>query len=110
MFLIDNYICFIVYYFVQSLQVSTPTVHKCVKRFVNAMLKHVKSFIYIPTAEEAPEIAQKFQKMSSIPQILMVIDGTHIPISAPTEGYGDFKNRKGWTSFNVQVVCDADYM
>lgn len=48
--------------------------------------------------------------MSSIPQILMVIDGTHIPVLAPSVGYGDFKNRKGWTSFNVQVVADADYM
>lgn len=43
-------------------------------------------------------------------EILVVLDGTHIPVLAPVVGSGDFKNRKGWSSYNVQVACDANYM
>lgn len=74
------------------------------------MLKHVTKFIKMPTSEEAIQISEKFHHMSGIPQILLVIDGTHIPMTAPSVGYGDFVNRKGWTSFNVQVLVDSNYM
>lgn len=74
------------------------------------MLKHVRDIIKMPTEEEAEIISSKFEKICSIPQILLLIDGTHIPILAPEEGHGDFINRKGWTSYNVQIVADVDYM
>jgi hypothetical protein len=38
--------------------------------------------------------------------VIGAVDGTHIPILAPTTGYSDFINRKGWTSFNVLAVVD----
>ena len=36
--------------------------------------------------------------------------GTHIPILAPTDGYRDFQNRKGWSSFVLQGVVDDRFM
>ncbi|GLV33321.1 uncharacterized protein CBL_11760, partial [Carabus blaptoides fortunei] len=51
-------------------------------------------------------IALKFKEMSNIPQILGCIDGTHIPILPPENGFRDFVNRKGWPSYNCQAVVD----
>jgi hypothetical protein len=34
------------------------------------------------------------------------VDGTHIPIKCPSDNLA-FINRKGWSSLNVQVVCDS---
>lgn len=74
------------------------------------MMKYATEFIKMPTLEESELITKKFESMCHFPQVLLVIDGTHIPVLAPKEGYGDFINRKGWPSYNVQIVCDADYV
>jgi len=34
------------------------------------------------------------------------IDGTHIPVTALSEGKKDFNNRKGWDSMVLQAVVD----
>ncbi|XP_011862451.1 PREDICTED: putative nuclease HARBI1 isoform X1 [Vollenhovia emeryi] len=60
----------------------------------------------MPSEDEAKFISLQFERKSSIPQLIGSIDGTHIPITAPQEGYRDFVNRKGWTSYNVMAVVD----
>ena len=35
-----------------------------------------------------------------------MLDDTHIPITAPEDGYRDFINRKYYASYNVQALCD----
>lgn len=89
---------------------SVSSVHNCVRQFVNSMLKHSSTFIKIPSNEEAEQISKKFERICKIPQILLIIDGTHVPVLPPRDGYGDFVNRKGWTSYNVQIVTDVDHM
>lgn len=59
------------------------------------MLKPISEFINMPTKEESEEIAEKFEQMSHIPQILMVIDGTHIPVLAPTVRLRRFYKSEG---------------
>jgi len=34
------------------------------------------------------------------------IDGTHIPVMAPSEGKKDYTNGKGWDSMLLQAVVD----
>ena len=49
-------------------------------------------FVHAPTFQHAPKA--------------LAIDGTHIPVTAPFDGYRDYVNRKGWTSIILQAVCD----
>lgn len=45
--------------------------------------------------------------MSGIPQIVGVIDGTHLPIRRPVRNQSLYYNRKKYHSVNNQVVCDS---
>uniref|UniRef100_A0A3P9HXL1 DDE Tnp4 domain-containing protein n=1 Tax=Oryzias latipes TaxID=8090 RepID=A0A3P9HXL1_ORYLA len=44
-----------------------------------------------------------------IPQIMGLIDGTHIPILPPSDGYKDFVNHKVWPSYILQAVVDDQF-
>jgi hypothetical protein len=87
--------------------VHKSTVKKCVYRVVTAINKvMLRDYIYMLHESEAHFIAQKFKKKFFIPQIIGSINGTHIPITAPKEGYRDFVNRKKWASYNVLAIID----
>ncbi|XP_011253237.1 protein ALP1-like [Camponotus floridanus] len=87
--------------------VHKSTVRKCLCRVtitINNVM--VQDNIFMPSENEAQFISLQFKKRSFIPQLIWCIDGTHIPITAPHEGYRDFVNRKGWTSYNIMTVVD----
>lgn len=87
--------------------VHKSTVKKYLYRVVKAINKIMApTYINMPNLDEAKYIAMQFENMSHIPQIIGCIDGTHIPITVPEEGYRDFVNRKGWASYNVQAIVD----
>lgn len=87
--------------------VHKSTVRKCLFRVTMAINNVMtKNFIFMPSEDEAKFISHQFKIKSFIPQLIGSIDGTHIPITAPHEGYRDFVNRKGWTSYNVMAVVD----
>ncbi|XP_046408741.1 putative nuclease HARBI1 [Ischnura elegans] len=51
----------------------------------------------------------KLFNVAGFPSVIGCIDGTHIPIQSPGGDNAElFRNRKGYFSINVQVVCDAD--
>ena len=87
-------------------------VHKCTVMkftvmFCEGMVKGpIKDLIHMPNEEEATEIARRFEAAYGVPQIMGIIDGTHIPILPPIDGYKDFVNRKGWASYVLQAVVD----
>ncbi|XP_052223937.1 putative nuclease HARBI1 [Dreissena polymorpha] len=49
------------------------------------------------------------RKPNCFPQVVGVVDGTHIRIQAPSANEDDYVNRKGFHSLNVQMICDATF-
>ncbi|TGZ45962.1 uncharacterized protein [Temnothorax longispinosus] len=87
--------------------IHKSTVKKCLYKVVNAINNVMMAdYLHMPNEFEAVEIANNFEKRSHIPQIIGCIDGSHIPILAPADGYRDYVNRKGWPSYNLQAVVD----
>lgn len=91
-------------------EVHKSTVRKCIIRFCEALTNQSSNFIHMPQESEAVEISRNFEAVCHIPNILGCIDGSHIPITAPSNGYRDFVNRKQYASYVLQAVVDCNYM
>uniref|UniRef100_A0A8C7WXN8 DDE Tnp4 domain-containing protein n=1 Tax=Oryzias sinensis TaxID=183150 RepID=A0A8C7WXN8_9TELE len=90
--------------------ISRSSVKKFVYMFCKGMVQGpIKQLIRTPTETEAEEIARRFEQSHNIPQIMGLLDGTHIPILPPSDGYKDFVNRKGWPSYILQAVVDDQF-
>ncbi|XP_014866284.1 PREDICTED: putative nuclease HARBI1 [Poecilia mexicana] len=88
--------------------VNLATVCECVQEFCAAIQTVlVPELIKIPSAERFEEIAAYFENRWGLPQCVGAIDGSHIPIIAPTTYHCDFFNRKGWHSLILQGVVDG---
>ncbi|KAK4297246.1 hypothetical protein Pmani_003630 [Petrolisthes manimaculis] len=60
--------------------------------------------------EETTATKRKLFMIANFPHVIGIIDGTHVPIAAPSQDEEVYVNRKRFHSLNVQVVCDADYV
>uniref|UniRef100_A0A3P9P131 DDE Tnp4 domain-containing protein n=1 Tax=Poecilia reticulata TaxID=8081 RepID=A0A3P9P131_POERE len=60
------------------------------------------SYLILSFAERFEEMAAYFENRWGPPQCVGAIDGSHIPIIAPTTYHSDFFNRKGWHSLILQ--------
>ncbi|KAK0141461.1 putative nuclease HARBI1 [Merluccius polli] len=63
---------------------------------VRPATRHLSGFSWGPPTQD-----------TGLPNVLGCIDGTHVPITAPSENEGDYVNRKSFHSINVQIICDA---
>jgi hypothetical protein len=55
-------------------------------------------------------VKHKFHGIAAFPGVIGLVDGTHVPIQKPS-GVAEsevYRNRKGFFSINVQLVCGAD--
>ena len=88
--------------------VSRMTVHRCIMR-VSAVLKRpcVNMFILTMTKKLIKQSETIFS-VAHFPGVIGCIDCTHIRIQAPSVNEGEFVNRKGYHSINIQLICDAD--
>ncbi|XP_039310298.1 protein ALP1-like [Solenopsis invicta] len=90
-----------------AMGIHKSSVKKCLYRVIKAINKvMLQNYINMPNENEANLIASNFENKRFIPQIIGSIDGTHIEIIPPKEGYRDFINRKGWPSYNVLAIVD----
>lgn len=64
-----------------------------------------------PTNNNTHYHVNYFRRKYHLENILGIVDGTHIPILSPSSDPYEaaYVNRKHFHSFNVQVVCGADY-
>lgn len=94
-----------------DLGVSQQTVSRVVTETVNALSEHnlLKRFIQLPANEHIQQKKTEFREVANFPEVIGVIDGTHIRIVRPREFEAEYVNRKRYHSINVQVVFDAQY-
>lgn len=63
-----------------------------------------------PDLARQNDIAASFQLSCGLPNIIGIIDGTHIRLSAPVGGDPDYINRKGFPSGVLQVIVDDNLL
>jgi len=51
----------------------------------------------------------QFKVTWGVPQCFGAMDGTHTPVSVPSENHTDYYNRKDWYSVLIQGLVDANY-
>ena len=91
------------------MHVSQPTVSRVLSDFVNSIVSKASQFIYMPrSAFEISGVISDFQAISGLPKVIGVVDGSHIPMIAPSVDEYAYVNRKQFHSINIQAVCDAN--
>ena len=68
-----------------------------------------KDFICFPNVDGQKRNQLRFREKYGFPKVLGCVDGSHIPIVAPSTNEPLYVNRKGYHSINVQAICDADF-
>ena len=77
--------------------VGLSTVCVTVREVCNAIVNTLfQRYIKIPTGQSAETVVDGFLHRWGFPQCFGAIDGSHIPIIAPTRNHQDYFNRKGW--------------
>ncbi|XP_018362904.1 PREDICTED: putative nuclease HARBI1 [Trachymyrmex cornetzi] len=85
--------------------VSQASVSRIVTRVSKIIASHLGQYITFSTQERRRQYMNQFYEIANFPSVIGCIDCTHIRIANPGEHNGEiFRNRKGWFSFNVQVV------
>ena len=87
---------------------AKPTAIYCCHEFVREICNLQDQFIKFPrTQAEIKTKIEGFGRKSKIPNVVAVIDGSHIPKKDPAVNHEDYFNRKHVYSFMVQGVVDS---
>ncbi|XP_045125367.1 putative nuclease HARBI1 [Portunus trituberculatus] len=69
----------------------------------------LKQFICLPiTPDTTVAMKADFINIADFPEVIGVIDGTHVRLMVPREEEGIYVNSRGYHSINVQMVFDAN--
>ena len=88
--------------------ISQTSVSRCIAAVSDALCSHANDFITFPNQQNQLEIQQSFLEKDGFPLVLGCIDGTHVPIVAPSENEPIYVNRKNEHSINIQAICDSN--
>ena len=69
----------------------------------------LKIYIKFPTGDNIDNVLREFKAKWGVPQCFGTIDGTHIPVSVPSENHTVYCNCKGWYFMLIQGLVDASY-
>jgi hypothetical protein len=88
--------------------VNKSTVCRTLHRVTAAIAGLRGKYVKFPAGvQESRDTMNKFFTTSKLPGVLGAIDCTHVPIQSPSgEDAEIYRNRKGYFSINVQLVCD----
>ena len=90
--------------------VACGTVCVIVNEVCQAIARNLtKKYIKIPRGRQLTDTVEKFESKFNFPQCFGAIDGSHIPIIAPTDCPKDYYNRKGFHSVLLQGIVNSSY-
>ena len=92
--------------FASAQGISQPSVSNRVRGVTDALCSIAKEYIQFPTAARQMSMQHGFMEKFGFPKVLGSIDGSHIPIVAPSSNEAIYVNRKRYHSINVQAICD----
>ena len=90
--------------------VSASFVCLCVRAVCLAITNRLAKFISFPKGNQLLKVIEGYEKTWGFPMCAGAIDGTHIPILAPSESHAEYINRKGYHSILMQAVIDCNYL
>jgi hypothetical protein len=86
---------------------SKGTAHYCIMEILHILADNMRSdYIRWPNKQQQYLIAEDFSQRYGFPNVVGCIDGTHVPVKAPSNDRENYVNRKGFPSVNVMAVCD----
>ncbi|XP_071500727.1 putative nuclease HARBI1 [Diadema antillarum] len=92
--------------------ITRSTASRVIHRVSNTLATLKDEVIKFPrTMEEVREAQVAFFEISGFPQVVGVVDGTHVRLNGAPLGEREYAyvNRKHFHSINVQIVCAANY-
>ncbi|KAL5017911.1 hypothetical protein ScPMuIL_003633 [Solemya velum] len=91
--------------------ISKGTLHLTALSAYKAIASLRENLIKFPDRRDFPKIANGFSQRCGFPGVVGAVDGTHIPIPAPRTAHRlAYINRKGFSSMQLQVICDSNLM
>lgn len=88
--------------------VHQTTVSKTIKEVMHKITAKQSEWIVFPTTSEAIRKTKEMWELKyKFPNVIGVIDCTHVCIEKPGEFGDEFINRKGKATINVQATCDS---
>lgn len=95
-----------------SIGIDKGTASRVVWKVTRAIARLYGQFIRMPVSEEEiRQVSQTFFNIAKFPKCIGALDCTHIKILSPGGDNAEiYRNRKGFFSFNVQAICDANCM
>ena len=94
-----------------SYRVSTSAIGKIVPETCTAIwnILYPQELLPPSSQQEWLDIAREFQLQWNFPMCCGCIDGKHVSIQAPPNQGSEYFNYKGFHSFILLAVCDANY-
>lgn len=96
----------------QNEKISASTAWRCVNDGIYAMGRSEVINKWIPwySPVTARSMESRFYEKYKLRRIIAAVDGTHCPVLHPSAHETVYINRKGWSSVNVMIVCDLDFV
>ncbi|XP_052782913.1 putative nuclease HARBI1 [Mya arenaria] len=92
-----------------TVNLSQPTVSRVCRQVGQVLSALADRYISFPSGDRVRQVKQQFGAMAGFPNVVGVIDCTHVSIKKPSANPEDYIGRKGIPTINVQAVCDASY-
>ena len=81
-----------------------------VKEVCQAVRKRLPTVVSFPEGKNLLQIIRRYEEKWGFTMCAGAVDGTHIPVLAPSQSHIDYVNRKGQHSIVMQAIVDCYYL